>query len=224
MQHQLQNRYDELYRIVELVAKARYTAHRRLTFHSSFAQFSLTFLSIGLIIIPLLDLGGFSAHYSPKYIQIMQIVFAVILLAYSLLLSMGRFEARAEKMLSCGIALSRILRQVKPLQGTSPPLPDPVYDELYTRYYDILEKFENHTQADYHSVSTTLLARQGIPVRGQQTRPEYVGQVMSYFWKITTRRAGVYFMWTIVYSHYFISVIAMYAWIFYMVYPSPVTR
>jgi hypothetical protein len=119
MPHEQPNRYDELARIVDIVAKARYKASKRLTLHSSFAQFTLTFLSIGLIIIPLLDLGGFSVRYEPKYIQIMQIIFAVMILAYSLLLSTGRFETRAEKMLACGIVLSRLMREIKPHKGTS---------------------------------------------------------------------------------------------------------
>src|SRR5438045_2380613 len=151
MSHEQSNRYDELARIVDIVAKARYKANKRLILHSRFAQFTVTFLSIGLIIIPLLDLGGFSVRYQPKYVQIMQIIFAVMILAYSLLLSTGRFETRAEKMLACGIVLSRLMREIKPHKGTSPPLPDKTYDDIYGRYYDCLEKFENHTELDYHA-------------------------------------------------------------------------
>jgi hypothetical protein len=214
-----ENAFEDLYRIIDIVARARYNAQRRLLVHASLVQFTLTFNSIALIIIPLLDLAGYNRNYSAKYVQIMQIIFAVMLLAYSLLLSMGRFESRAERMHGNGLVLSRMLRALKPFIGKNPQEKRRVYDAFYSRYYDTLEKAENSRQIDHHSAVLAEMVREGIPKRkGADTRT-YLASVCTYLFRLNRLRLRVYFMWALIFSHYILSVLAMYAWIFVMVYP-----
>ncbi len=64
--HTNQNPLNNLYRIIDIVTRARYNAERHLRVHASLLQFTLTFNSIALIIIPLLDLARFNQDYSPN--------------------------------------------------------------------------------------------------------------------------------------------------------------
>jgi hypothetical protein len=215
----IENPFDDLYRIIDIVTRARYNAQRRLLVHASLAQFTLTFNSIGLIIIPLFDLAGFNKHYPAKYVQIMQIVFAVMLLGYSLLLSMGRFEVRAERMHGNGLVLSRLLRGLKPYLGADAQEKKQVYDAFFSRYYDTLEKAENYRQIDYQSAVLAEMIRGGLPQRGPPDTNAYLWKVCVYLFRITKLRVKVYFMWILIFSHYIIGVLGIYAWIFMMVFP-----
>ena len=105
--HEQQNRFDELYRIIDTVVKCRYLAQKRLNYHNWCSQIALTGLAVGLVIIPLMSFGGFNRNFTPKYVEVMQIVFAVATMAYSLLLGIGNFAVRAERMHTSGLKLSR---------------------------------------------------------------------------------------------------------------------
>lgn len=212
-----ENPFDDLYRIVDIVARARYNAQRRLLLHASLAQFTLTFNALALIIIPLLDLGGLNRNYTARYVQIMQIIFAVILLAYSLLLSMGRFEIRADRMHQNGLILSRMLREMKALLGTNLVGQEAKYNSLVARYYDTLEKAENYRQVDYHAALLAENTRNGVPPRGSQTYHAYVFCLMRYLYRTFKIRLRVYSVWVLIFSHYLISVAATYGWICFMV-------
>jgi hypothetical protein len=215
----VENPFDDLYRIIDIVTRARYNAQRRLLVHASLAQFTLTFNSIGLIIIPLFDLAGFNKHYPAKYVQIMQIIFAVMLLGYSLLLSMGRFEVRAERMHGNGLVLSRLLRGLKPYLGADAQEKRQIYEAFFSRYYDTLEKAENYRQIDYHSAVLAEMVRAGLPQRADATIRTYVSKVWVHLFRIAKMRLKVYFTWMLIFSHYILSVLAIYAWIFMMVFP-----
>jgi hypothetical protein len=74
----------------------------------------------------------------------MQIVFAVAVLAYSLLLSTGNFAVRAERMHASGLKLTRMLRRMYPLRGRNDSAANQKYDALVVEYYDILEGNESY--------------------------------------------------------------------------------
>lgn len=211
-------KFNELQRILRIVAKTRYRAQTRLGLHAKFAQFALTFLSIGLIIIPLLALGGIPFAFERARVDVLQIAFAVVLLGYSLLLSMSRFEARAEKMHACGLIVSRILRQIEPYTRGEPPPSADTFDVLENRYYDALEKFENHAELDYYSVMMDIMVEEGSPAReAYPTTKEHRKAVRRYYWRLTKRRAFVYFSRIIIFGHYFLAVAGLYAWIYVLV-------
>lgn len=204
-------KFEEFYRILRIVAKARYRAQNRLALHAAFAQFALTALSVGLIIIPLLVLGGIPIAFDRSYVDVLQIIFAVALLGYSLLLAMARHEARAEKMHACGLIVSRIQRQIEPYRKGEPPPSADTFEVLQTRYYDALEKFENHAELDYYSVMMDIMVAEGFPRRTpQQTKWDFALALYRYHWKLLKRRTFVYFSRVIIFGHYFATVAALY--------------
>lgn len=213
------NAFDDLYRIIDIVARTRYNAQRRLLAHGGFAQLTLTSLSIALIVIPLLDLGGLNRHYSAKYVQIMVIVFAVALLGYSLLLTMGRFDVRAERMHANGLVLSRILRALKPYLSQDARACQDVYHDFVTRYYECLEKGENSRQVDYHCAVLEQMVREGMPLYHDGSKSGYVFSLVLYYYRLNRRRIRVYGSWLLGFSHYVLAVAGIVLWIFFMVYP-----
>jgi|TARA_R100001143_G_scaffold61413_1_gene62118 hypothetical protein len=198
-------RFDELFRRVQFTCKARYNAARRLKTYHLFSQITPAFISIGLVVIPLAKMLGFNKGYSPEYVDLMQIVFAVALLAYSLLLGIGDFSARAERMHACGMDLGRIARKLFPYRSESDSKDlDTVYDSISNDYYECLEKYENHTHIDFLSAKYDLLDS------GEKFNPE-----------VEARRAALWVnkslreLFTL--SHFLFSLAAIGFWVYFMI-------
>ena len=143
------NPFDELLRRVELTSKARYHSSSRLHYQNLFSQWTLTLLVVGQIVIALVPALGLRQNFAANYLTFGSIFFAILVLAYSLLLGMGNYSARAIKLHECGMELGRLARNL--YQYTSPSVSGTtaVYDDVASRYYNILEKYENHSRADY---------------------------------------------------------------------------
>ena len=178
MDQEKKNKFEELYRLIDITAKARYQAAKRLALHGYMTQWVLSFLAIGLIILSLLELLDFKLSFTATYTGFMQVVFAVIILTYSLLLGMGNFDARAERLHRCGLELSRLLRKVKPLKENEKPNMGSLsqkdengYEQLVKDYYDCLEKYENHKDLDFRNALLKIQKRKGYPERNAE-QPE----------------------------------------------------
>lgn len=198
-------RFGELFRRVQFTCKARYNAARRLRTYHLFSQITPAFIAIGLIIIPLSDMLGFNNGYSKNYVDLMQIVFAVALLAYSLLLGIGNFSARAERMHACGMDLGRLARRIFPYKHKEDSSDlDDVYDSISCAYYECLEKHENHTHVDF------LAAKHDLLDSGE-----------GFFWGVELRRAGLWvnkFLREILsLGHFLLSISVIAIWIYLMV-------
>ena len=162
-------------------------------------------MSIGLVIIPLAKLLGFNKGYAPEYVDLMQIVFAVTLLAYSLLLGIGNFSARAERMHSCGMDLGRIARKLFPYRNREDSAElDGIYDSVSNDYYECLEKHENHTHIDFLAAKHDLLDG---------------GDKLD--WGIEARSAGIWVNKSarelLTLSHFLFSLGAIGFWVYFMV-------
>lgn len=213
MDKEQKNKFDELYRLVDITAKARYRASTRLSTHGLWSQCTLSLLAIGLIIVSVVSLSGIQTNFSETYSDVMQIVFSVIILTYSLLLGMGNFSARAERLLRCGMELSRIVRRVKPFKGKNDEKHDNVYAELTKGYYDCLEKYENHKDVDFLSSRLEIERRKGYPEKGGEGWPEFL---LKYFYALKSRFtlwASVRVRLAMAFSHYIVTLILVYGWL-----------
>ncbi len=102
---------------------------------------------MGQVIISLVPALGLTSNFSEKYITFASILFGVLVLAYSLLLGMANYSARAVRMHECGLQLGRLARKLFDLR-TRQNLTQGEYDACVKDYYDILDKHENHTRTD----------------------------------------------------------------------------
>lgn len=208
-----QNRFDELYRIIDTVVQCRYRAQKRLNYHNWLSQITLTGLAIGLIVIPLLVLGGFNRNFQAKYVDVMQIVFAVGILGYSLLLSLGNFAVRAERMHASGLKLSRMLRLMLPLKGRDDDETNKLYAGLVTEYYDILEGNENHIALDYQGTLSDIMRKQGLP-KAEPSETSWNRQIVigKYLIRRTELRLTIMAHCLLLFGHYFLSLLAVAIW------------
>ena len=86
MDLELNNKFDDLDRTMQIAAKCRFKASRRQRRHKQIAQGTIALLSLELIIVPTLVLGGLKTGFSPGMTAAVQICAAVFVLVFSLLI------------------------------------------------------------------------------------------------------------------------------------------
>lgn len=213
MKIELENKFSELSRRVKITSKARYNASRRLSLQNKMSQWVLALLSVALILISLVSASDIKITYSQSYTDIMQIVFAVLILAYSLLLGTGDYSARSVKIHRCGMELGRIARKIKPFEGSV--LEDVKYEELYNEYYNCLEKYENHENVDF--LIATYESKYWAHERGNSpfTLKKFIGSLSSLFLKCI-QKLRILFWSLFPITHYIISILGVYFWLYLM--------
>ena len=203
----------ELLRRVEITGKARYHAARRMAAHGWFSQWTLALLAVGQIVISLASAVDVRTNFCPSYIGFASVFFGVLVLAYSLLLGMTNFSSRGVKLHTCGLELGRLARELTLLCRTGTGTKD-AYDVAYERYYDILDKHENHTRTDYlvahyeyydaEAAQLTFGSRDWIIER----------------LRLLGVRLKLYFFHLLQFSHYVLSVTLISVWIYFLVGPA----
>jgi hypothetical protein len=136
-----------LYRSFHITAKCRYNASIRLKRLGAFSFLTATILSLGLILIPLLQLADVSLAYPPPVLNMLQIFLAVAVLVYSVVNSTAHYETRSESLNECGDKIKELSRELRTAMKDSETPPD--LHDMNQRYTDISTDSENHTRADY---------------------------------------------------------------------------
>ncbi|WP_434359876.1 SLATT domain-containing protein [Parasalinivibrio latis] len=163
---ELDNHVEELLRRVKMTTSSRYGASLRLRFHHRLSQWTVAFISIALLIIPMAQAWGLSIGIDNQQLNFIQSILAVLVLVYSLLLGQENFISRSEAMQRNGIELGKFARKLKPyIQSCS----DQKYTELNEEYYAILEKYDNHEIVDYYATKL-------------ETKPKKLADHLGYSW------------------------------------------
>jgi hypothetical protein len=216
MKLEIDNKFSELNRRVKLTSKARYNASRRLTLQNKLSQWTLALLSVSLILISLVSTSEIKIEFDGRYVGIMQIIFAVLVLTYSLLLATGDYSARSVKIHRCGMELGRLARKIKSYEGTKEENNE-IYESFTNDYYNCLEKYENHENVDYlvsEYSSRNWYGREEIKsASGSKLLILLSGEYL------TKSKIKISIWWQNIYpvSHYFISIIGVYYWLYLMV-------
>lgn len=216
MNIEIDNKFSELNRRVKLTSKARYNASRRLTRQNNFSQWTLALLSVALILISLISASEIPTQFSKSYIDIMQIIFAVLILTYSLLLATGDYSARCVKIHRCGMELGRIARKIKPYEGVDGE--DEKYEQFTNDYYNCLEKYENHESVDYLVADYSSQDWYGSEQLKDLSRLPWITKLASVFIDKVKMKISIWWGNTYPVSHYFISVFGVYYWLYYMIF------
>jgi hypothetical protein len=120
---------------------------------SQFSFSTTVILSLGLILIPLLQNSDIPLEYSPHTLNMLQIFLAVAVLVYSVINSTAKYETRAERLNECGDRIKELIRELRVAIGGPPPIDLNKFNERYTL---IVTDTENHIRADYwRAVLTT---------------------------------------------------------------------
>lgn len=137
----------ELYRRLRLTAGARFNAARRLTRHDTLAQWSLALSSVALVGLGLVHALGIETALSPRALNVIQVILAVLVLVTSLLISRDNFALRADRMHRCGIALNTLKRRMEPRLAMTHD--ESFFQSVSEEYDRILNEHENHEPVDY---------------------------------------------------------------------------
>lgn len=215
MKIELDNKFSELNRRVKLTSKARYNASRRLSLKNKLSQWTLALLSVALIFISLISASGIEIEFHKQYVDIMQIIFAVLILAYSLLLSMGDYSARAVKIHRCGMELGRLARKIKPYENSDNN--DEKYEQFYTEYYNCLEKYENHENVDFLIADCSSKDWYNSKELKGAEGANYFRLLLIEFFNKTKMYLQIQIGTIIPVLHYFIIIGGVYFWLYLMV-------
>lgn len=207
-----QKSIEELLRRTEITGGARYTAARRMELQGWAAQWTLALLAIGQIIITLIPVLKLRSNFGESYVGFASVLFAVLVLAYSLLLGMADYSARAVKMHGCGLELGRLARNLVFLVNRG-YVSAVEYEKCAKNYYDILDKHENHTHLDY------LISHH----QHYEAKASKLDFSNKKYWRdsasLALVKAKIWTFQTIQFSHVVISLGLMYSWIYFMVKP-----
>lgn len=144
---QKESHYEELYDRMIKTAACRFAANDRLRAHHNISLWTITFFSMGLIAIPLIETFHLKTNFSSNYSSFIQVVLAVVILVISILLNMASFSVRAEKMHQCGLLVSALSSKVH--RHVNEKSSSVKYDDLVKEYDNILQRVENHSRVDY---------------------------------------------------------------------------
>lgn len=145
---ELDNDISELLRRVKITTSSRYGASLRFKSHHRISQWTVAFISIGLLVIPMAQAWGLTIGIDNQKLNFIQSILAVLVLVYSLLLGQENFISRSEAMHRNGVELGKFARKLKPYIRS---YTETQYSDLVEEYYSILEKYENHEIVDYYA-------------------------------------------------------------------------
>jgi SMODS and SLOG-associating 2TM effector domain family 5 len=183
---------NELLRRAKITSAARYNRARILKLHAAWSQWTLSILATGQIVITVIPLFFHDiSKIAKQTIDYGGVFFGVLVLAYSLLLGMSNFSARADKMHSCGIDMGKLSKKLH-LWSCGNNSTNEQYLEAVNEYYGILSKHENHEKIDFWDELTD-----------EEYTEKYKKKKSSFFCFV--RRY-------ISFSHYFISLVLMAVW------------
>jgi hypothetical protein len=143
--------FNELYRRAFITARIRFKSARRLSFHQKMTKWSMTIASIALIAMPLSQLLGIDPMFDVKLLTLLEIIYAVVVLAISLIISQDDFATRSERMHRCGLELSNIYREIEPYRNNT--WDRKLYEQFSKAYDNTLAQHENHDDIDFYAYS-----------------------------------------------------------------------
>lgn len=141
---------ENLLRTMRITTNARFEASKRLRLIGSLCFLSTTLASLGLILIPLLDLADHNSVFSTETITVVQIFLAVCVLVYSTAISTANYQIRSKEFLECGDKIKAVVNDFKlHLIDMESMDQQPELKKFTDLYSSALIGTENHEDIDY---------------------------------------------------------------------------
>ena len=144
--------YNKLYARISKTAAARFYASRRLKAHNTISLWTISFFSLGLILISLLQALSLPLGVSDKLINLVQVFLSVAILIISIIITMSNYGVRGEQFHACGLELSDMALKVERIENE--PCNQELYDKLADDYGNVLKRYANHETIDYLLMKT----------------------------------------------------------------------
>lgn len=116
------NLLDDLIRTMRITTNARFEASKRLSRINFICFISTTVASLGLILIPLLDLADMNKAYSDEVLTCFQIFLAVSVLVYSAAISTANYQIRSKEYLKCADQIKSLINKLKFEMSSTPDI------------------------------------------------------------------------------------------------------
>lgn len=151
---------DDLLRTMRITTNARFEASKRLRLINTLSFLTTTLASLGLILIPLLDIAKINHFFSNITLTVFQIFLAVCVLVYSTAIATANYQVRSKEYLECGDKIKSIVNDFKVhLIDARSDNKAPDLKKYMDAYKDALVGTENHEDVDYSKASAAYNAK-----------------------------------------------------------------
>ena len=140
--------FTNLYKKIDATSKTRFHASRRLRLHAMCSTYTIVTISLGLILIALMQAYKLGNNIESDLVGLIQVFSAVAVLVYSLLIDKNDYSNLSEKMYSCASKLAQLKQKVYP------NLTDEIHDnqkyaEFLSEFHSVLQLYETHSNNDF---------------------------------------------------------------------------
>ncbi|MNJ37125.1 hypothetical protein D3C77_319330 [compost metagenome] len=141
---------EKLLNSMRITARCRFNASVRLKRQSNFSFFTTTVLSLGLILIPLVQNSDIQLAFPPRVLNMLQIFIAVAVLVYSVINSTARYDIRSQALNECGDKIKELIRSLRTdIKNSKNSNAQITLEKYHNLYNAISTDSENHTRVDY---------------------------------------------------------------------------
>lgn len=138
---------NALRQMISKTAASRFQASKRLQLHGVLSLLSISIFSIILILVSLFQVAGIEFAASDIVVSAGQVFLSVLILCFSIAISLSDFGLKSSRHHACGVELNCLVALLKNKWGIK--LSDEEYDSWVFKYFDVLEKYENHLAVDF---------------------------------------------------------------------------
>lgn len=131
----------------------RFNAAERIRTLSKGAFVTTTIFSLGLILIPLLQMIVRKEVYEAQTLSVIQIFLAVSVLVYSTIIGTAKYEVRASDLDRCGVDLKNMIREIRSELKDEKDIDLKKYSD---QYHEIIKNCENHNRSDFKKAQLYL--------------------------------------------------------------------
>jgi hypothetical protein len=146
--------FDSLLKDTKIVASARFNKGKRLAQKTWWSLFSISFLSISLVLLTVSENALNIKLINPLFLSeilmpswVFTLIASLLILALSIAVSSARLEVQFEKLNESAIRINRISREIEAAKNQ---IPLPSYADSLKKYQDtIAENPINHDNIDF---------------------------------------------------------------------------
>lgn len=150
IEEEVQDPAQKLLKNMRITSKSRYHAAIRLRNKSNFSFFTTTILSLGLILIPLLQNSDVNLNLRPAALNALQVFLAVAVLIYSVIIGTSQYDMKSALLTYCADNIKDMTRNLRldindaKTSGITIDLGD-----YHNKYREICNSSESHKTVDF---------------------------------------------------------------------------
>lgn len=144
----IESDFRNLYKKMDATSKTRFNASKRLRLHSQFSVYIIVFISLGLILVTLMQAYSLGSNINNKIVGLFQAFSSIAVLVYSLLIDRNNYSSISEKMYSCAAQLGELKQEIRPYV-TNNVSDNEKYIHFKDKYHQLLKLYETHSNNDF---------------------------------------------------------------------------